>query len=319
MEVSLLCVEALDEIARALARKLAPLIPTDSHVALATPALLNKLRVHREFTVQVDLLHQQVDAVLSRVSEPQAPAMEGIESMVSAPQVAATEAILSAAAPVLGGIKHLNKYVGVFLKDLQINVSYTSLGKTAIPESVLKSTIAGRLLQHGIKVLLPDLCAALPQDGGALMTRLNELWSKKQTLAAMQPKPDEGAKAVISLIEAYFAWAMKIPEGGQEPSLLSELLAIDGIADRLAKHPAYLLLPEITVSGGSAKTRETILGKLFSGKKISYSGGIAVSFLLLDKDAITIKFSDTLYFVSGYTAFPKRAEPFLGNNLANEL
>ena len=302
IEVDILCLESLARIARAIALRFKNEIPGNSCVALATPNLLSKLNVHRRVTAQIALLQKQLDDILRAATKEQKTVSETFSAGAAAIAVG------------VDGLKGVFKSIGEFVSELQGDEQYTPVGDKPIPESALISTVAGQLSQQGFKVLLPGILVPQPNGGKGILFQLIELSNKKE-LAAKISDPNDATKAAIAAVEGLFSWLQKSSEGSQQSSLLFDLIAVDGVSELLKENSAFILVPEIVASGGSYLTRRTFLTTLFFGDQLSYSGGVAVSFLLLVGDSLSLKTGDTLYYSTGHTKFPRRYNLFKGDNL----
>jgi hypothetical protein len=74
--------------------------------------------------------------------------------------------------------------------------------------------------------------------------------------------------------------------------------------------PAYVLFLKVPKAGGSTRITQN-LWSVFSSKRVSYSGGAIVSYVLFDHDG-TICSSGTEYRQTGYRKFKDQGEGFKG-------
>lgn len=301
IEIDLLCLDSLAKIAREMAIRVQKNIPeNDRGLILVTPNLLNKINVHRKVTAQISLLQRQLD--------------QNQKEATLEPPTQIELASLAAVTTAISGFKDFISDIGSLLSILQGVEPPNPVGAKPIAESALISTLAGQLSQRGFKIMLPGVLDPQPKVGKGIVFQLAELWDKKE-LAAKIKDPNDAAKDTISTVEGLFSWLQKIPEGKQQPSLLCDLIAVDGISTLIAENSAFIVVSEIVANGGSYRVRNSLISRLFRGNALSYCGGVAVSFLLLEGDSLTLRTSDTLYYSTGYTEFPTRCNLFNGDNL----
>ncbi|MEO0376302.1 MAG: hypothetical protein AAF329_17105 [Cyanobacteria bacterium P01_A01_bin.17] len=99
-----------------------------------------------------------------------------------------------------------------------------------------------------------------------------------------------------------FLDALLVPVGQEDPFGNPPLLAIIQ-ANKLEKilddQGAHVLHLDIDVAGGSHRTRQSLFTTMFSGKRISFSGGSVVNYSLFARDG-SLKKSGFFYYNTGY-------------------
>ncbi len=99
-----------------------------------------------------------------------------------------------------------------------------------------------------------------------------------------------------------FLDALLVPVGQEDPFGNPPLLAIIQ-ANKLEKilddQGAHVLHLDIDVAGGSHRTRQSLFTTVFSGKRISFSGGSVVNYSLFARDG-SLKKSGFFYYNTGY-------------------
>ena len=94
----------------------------------------------------------------------------------------------------------------------------------------------------------------------------------------------------------------------QAPLFLLELLEGAQIHDVLQDDGSYALILEVLASGGSQRVRQSLFTTIFTGSRLSYNGGIAVQYFLMDRDN-SIRTADVVYYNTGFKGAGKIRKP----------
>ena len=105
-----------------------------------------------------------------------------------------------------------------------------------------------------------------------------------------------------------FLQSLLFSEGKSDPYGNPPLLAIiqaNQLEKILNDSGSYVLHLDIDVAGGSHRTRSSLFTTMFSGKRISFSGGSVVNYSLFARDG-SLKRSDFYYYNTGYKGMKGR-------------
>ena len=97
-------------------------------------------------------------------------------------------------------------------------------------------------------------------------------------------------------------------EEEQNPLFLLELLEGAQIHEVLRNDGSYALILDVLASGGSQRIRQSLFTTIFTGSRLSYNGGIAIQYFLLNKDN-SIKTADVVYYNTGFKGAGKIRKP----------
>jgi hypothetical protein len=288
IEASLLSLQALEEIAVSIATSLDGLKPKPTLVVLGDDALFAAIRFGQLLNVRIETLSQQLEALMK---EPADTLMDAVGGLTTA----------------IGSVAALLAYfrVETVFKGHEVKLK----------DSALQALLARELLPKGMQVVLPQQLAIPAAEGsaGSLSARLERLIDLK-VQASQKYREDQGH--IKRLIESVDEFLLKTfgprDADGDKTSPLGLLLAAETVL-RNAKRPAAILRAEIVAAGGNYQTRRTLFTTMFTGDRLSYCGGAAVSFIAFDLDDGHVLLADTRYYRTNYLRDPQAADGPLAN------
>lgn len=117
-----------------------------------------------------------------------------------------------------------------------------------------------------------------------------------------------GALANLNREVDLFLESLLYADGEIDPSFNSPLLTViqaNQLGDILDDRGSYVLHLDIDVAGGSHRTRRSLFTTLFSGSRLSFSGGAVVNYSLFARDG-SLKKSGFFYYNTGYKSMSGR-------------
>jgi hypothetical protein len=167
-----------------------------------------------------------------------------------------------------------------------------------------------------IKVSAPSIYLMnFDRPGGIVETFLGELneLSELKTLAQKQMAGDSQtiqrltqlntqADLLLNLLkETDFQPEPSKPDGGTSSNGAQIFQLIQGaeISQLLSSRDKRVLVVDLLASGGSTRTRRSLFSTIFTGQGVSYSGGVAVQYFLVNPDN-SFAAGDVIYRSSGF-------------------
>ncbi|TRC99704.1 hypothetical protein FJV76_08740 [Mesorhizobium sp. WSM4303] len=265
IEVDFLTLNAARSVMTDIAAEVASLEP--SVVVIGGDGLLTAARAFNAYQGRIKLLGDELKSVLA---QPESPTKKGTtESLV---------AQLSAATSVVSGVATLLSY-------FKAQTTYTGK-KIELSENALYPLLAGQLAAKSVGVVLPELFSGMMSDTSpthSVMGMLDELRRLRDRVRAKYPaEPPPSVAALFVSTDAAIEAAVKVdPETGKG-SMTQLLLGSDMC--RLIEDedkPLFVSIKSIS-AGGNSKSRKHLFTTLFTGDKLSYTGGAAIGYFVFD-------------------------------------
>jgi hypothetical protein len=273
LEVEILALAALERIAADIARRLkAQMQPNSARIVLGSTEHLAAIPYYRALRAGLDALMAEADSFLR-----------------PAPQ----ELTLEAAAALTTLQTALSGLAGI-LAFFRAETSFIGRAVTLDP-AALRAALAGALAVEEFEVILTEFIPLLAsQAREKLLEDLARLRALRAQLGTAvdavengsadgqaAPKHDARAAAVAAEIDALLD-ALHAAEG-DKPLPLERALAAADACELLSDDRRTLWLDaKVLTAGGSYKTQKHLFTTLFTGSRLTYSGGAAVSFVVVD-------------------------------------
>jgi len=300
LEVALLSINAVDEIAREVARRVAPLVRTEGlkGIVLSSPELLATLRLRASLNAELDLL----EAIIARGS--------------GAPKEEANFAVPAIAPVAAESARRVVANASAALTSFAVTTHYSGR-KGTVAQKPLDAALAKHLSEQGIKVQLPVYALPKAAQAGFIARLLNLRSRCSQGSAEGEGQGGVDVGGIIDgLVTAIFGGPPDQRSDG-DARLAQRLMLADSIA--AATDEGFgALFAEISASGGSYRTRRWILNFLTGKDGLTYNGGAAVTYFLFRADQTDALASDTLYFATPHGRFRPPASHFRSDNLLDE-
>jgi hypothetical protein len=298
IESYMLSYEALGGIAGSIKAGVSAANPAPRTIFIFSEKDVASLRELRAFLSQIELI--------GRAFENAKP-----------PQVHKTvlASVIGVGAVAVTAVKTLIDLIALFRTDTEIKGVETTLDDVA-----LVAMVAHQL--EGIEVFDPQIMplgiTSSSFSSSTVVQELEGLYSKRQdaqkavadaiaVLDTTIPDPEARKAQAAALMEpltkaeAFFQTfhdaLLKVDETSGT-SELARLLWVEELAAKLRGRDCYVLYLKIVKAGGSNR----VTRNLFTGSKLSHSGGAIVTYLLFRADG-SIAASETLHEYSGYRLF----------------
>lgn len=264
IEVDLLALASARSILATVAQRIKALAPT--LVVIGDETLPTAARAFREYQDRVKLLEGELTSLLARQSseagEPEFPT-----------------AGIAAAGSAVAGIASLFSY-------FRTETAYFGK-KVDLKATALYPMLAGALVKLEIPTTLPGLLPMPSSSADArsysVLGALDKLLKLRDEVRAkyLEGAPTEAA-ALLATADAFIESVAKV-DAETGVSILSELLKGAAIHQLTNRHdrPLLVILNSIT-AGGHYKTRKHLFTTLFTGDRLSYSGGAAIGYVVVD-------------------------------------
>lgn len=300
LEVALLSINAVDEIAEEVARRVSPLVRKDGlkGIVLSSPELLAALRLRASLNSELDLL----EAILAGSSGPQTE-----EAGFAVPAIAPIAA---------ESARRVVANASAALTSFAVTTRYSGR-KGTVAQKPLDAALAKHLSEHGVKVRLPLYALpTAPEEGFiARLLSLRARCNQASAEGSVQSGIDVGA-IVDNLVAAIFG-STPNQQGGSAAKLAERLMLADNIAAATDEGFAALF-SEISASGGSYRTRRWVFNFLTGSDGLTYNGGAAVTYFLFRANQSEALASDTLYFATPHGRFRPPNRHYRSNNFLDE-
>lgn len=234
------------------------------------------------FLIQVRMIRDQYREISSRVTK------------------AALEAVTVAG--VSSAVKGFVDLLSLFGSDVEVS------GREFAPDQVALIAELANALQGAASVTYFCGWAWAEEKPGKIAEALQEVaQAKKEALRAAGG--NVALEARIAAINSLFDSLLRqlLNAAPSEASLLATLARADALHESL--RDGYILVIKIIRAGVGRRVIENLWTRLFYSDRIAHSGGVVVTFMILDQKG-TIRLSRTLYSHSGYTKFRAAALPF---------
>lgn len=331
LEVDILTLAALRRIAADIAGRVAETVAPGGRVVLGPEEGPAAIRRFRALEAGVDALLAEADALLRPPTEADA-----------LPKPSASPAVGTAGgAKALGAVKQAVEGIGAILKLLQAETIFEGrVLEAGAAASGLRAALAGRLVERGLKVVLPEFLPTSTRAGvGGLLAKLARLPAASARLRALAapasppptqgpaeppapggsaattdgaagPAPDDArtarAVALAALIDTFLEKLRASAEG--KPSALedaiagAELLSLAG-GGKDGGQATYWLAAKVLARGGDYRRRRSLLTLLLTGDRLTYNGGAAVAYSVVDLEATEVVAADVLHHATGHGRF----------------
>lgn len=291
LEVALLSIAAVDEIGAEIARKAAgALTKADlKGVVLATPDLLAVLRLRASLVDQLTALEGIVVSALD------APDVEHVDAAAFG---------LPAATLAVQGVRKAAQSASNALSVFAVSTRYSGR-KDTVRQVTLDAALAKHLSQGGVTVQTPLYALPEPQADG-FVARALDLQRKCRVAIAAGTAPPEvmaAGQSVDAIVAAVFGTNA---DQASDPAarLAQQMMMADSIAASV-EEGFGILFADLTVTGGSYRTRRWIFNFLTGSDGLSYSGGAAATFFLFGRDQKSALASDTIFFATPHDRFAR--------------
>ena len=303
LEVEILALAALERIAADIARRLkARVKEADARIILVSREDLAPIPQYQALQAGLDALLKEAEALLEPA--PQEAALE-------------TTAALTAVQDALSGVAGI-------LAFFRAETSFIGRSVTMDP-AALQSALAGALAAQGFDVVLPEfipLVANEARDG--LLDRLARLRTIRVHLGVLANPTGQAAEigperehengqeptrrdartaaAVTAEIDS-FLQALHASEGGNPSPFERAIAAAEAFSLLSDDRTTLWLAAKVLAAGGSYKTQRHLFTTLFTGSRLTYSGGAAVSFVAVDGRTSSVILADVLRDAIGHGRF----------------
>lgn len=315
-EVELLTIAALRSIADDIAERVASrakALAATSIILITEDDLTAAIAFWRYAETGLEALEKGTSALLAQLQPP------GASKSKKAAGSLESAGSLEGAGIIVDGIQSLAE----ILSWLRVDTVYS--GRVPEVEGALRPALAGQLLVRELDVLGTEtyLDPAMPGRQNGLLDRVGRLLAGKTRLEAMQrpaavgdedtppPQDDETARQqarIVAALAQIDAWLAATFAGGEGHPPLVRLLAASEVT-LLASRPGVLILDaRVIKTGGRYRTRKHLFSTLFGFDSVSYSGGAAVAFTLLDAATGKAVLSDVVHHSSGDVRFSTPAQ-----------
>lgn len=308
LESKILAYQALSELLRTLSGRISKLNAKPQLIVIHNDKEVAALQNYSAVKAQIDATAQRYGQILPGGAE------AGPAGILLAPEVASTflRSVIDVAAlfrtdTVIDGLTFTveeGALVSQLSRDLQdagIAVYYPlvyppNLLSDSIP--VILKSLSDLYVQKSKSELVVFRCESTVNEIKALCT------INKENIAESVAR----LKALNKQVDEFIDDLSKVDET-TKTSALAALVKAENLRNLLQQNGAYFLQLKVLDAAGSNKRTSN----LFTGTKLSHSGGIVVNFILFDNRG-AIKLSDTLYNYNGFVRV-KSKEGNLLNNL----
>ena len=324
MESTILAYEAIEEIAGYVYQSIErqKLLPDNSSLVLASDAsIANSLAFYSIYQSQRADLENAFKLVLKIMEDP-APD----PSLPSVPESTGSVGSTAALGFPTSLLRTAVEFLAFFRSKDDITVEEVDLNAGAFGSRLAFEFLTN---QSSVDIYHPDLfmldlvsstrnnraSGGSNQDAFGV---LGGIWNEMRPLfeynaqailklnAEQAKKPGERDAKVISELEALtqrfeeFVKGLELLSSDAESAALYSLAQAASLEEILRKDNSYILFAQVIAEGGSNRTRNSLFTTIFTGNRISYSGGVVVNYSLFDRDG-SIMFSDVVYHNTGFT------------------
>lgn len=306
LEIDILTAQAVDRIAREIARRVAAKARASKirSVTVVSPSIVSFLRLHSALEAEVASLESMADR-LAAAAVPQGP-------LETSDQTAFGEVAVEVAETARKAVKSATSALRMFAATTKYS------GRTKVArQCVLDAALAKHIAHHELEVEVPE--HALPSnDAHSLFGRMLRLQARCRELQNSGGNVDALAPilgSIENLVGAVFGSSES--GGSANVPLAQQLMLADGVARGMGRGKA-VLFADIAFSGGSYRTRKWIFNFLFGKDGLTYNGGAGATYFLFRADDRTTLDSDTIYFALPHGRFQRdRMGPFATTNIGD--
>lgn len=158
--------------------------------------------------------------------------------------------------------------------------------KVELTEAALYTLMASQLINKSIPVVLPELFAQRfekPAATYSVFRLLDELIDRRNSLTELhQGEPPPRVAALLVMAEAIIDSTVK-PDPTTGAVTVNQLILGSDVCRLVdgAENPLLVSLKSIS-AGGNVRTRKHLFTTIFTGDKLSFSGGAAVGYFVVD-------------------------------------
>ena len=292
LEIALLSIGAVDEIAADIARRLAPVAKREGirSIILSNSGLLAAMRLRAALVAELDVLE-------AAAPEPGKIDTADVEAGLVLQEAGAV------VETVVQSMKQASETAASALSSFAITTRFSGRKNTVGPRT-LDAALAKHLASQGLEVRLPTYGLPKRSPSGFIgrLLRLQARYKSAVDSGGGQ-HVSEISQSLDALVLAIFGNSTGEQTRGQAATA-QQLILADSLSLEMDKGAAALFA-EIAVSGGSYRTRRWILNFLTGSDGLTYNGGAAVTYFLFRGDQQTALASDTLYFATPHDRFEK--------------
>jgi hypothetical protein len=294
LEVEILALAALERIAADIARRLKEQVqPNGARIILGSTEHLAAIPHYRALRAGLDALMAEADGFLQPA--PQELTLETTAALTT------LQTALSGLAGILAFFRAETSFIG---------------RAVMLDPAALRAALAGALAAQKFDVILPEFIPLLAsQAREKLLGDLAHLRALRAQLGtagdAVENGPADGqtgpernvrAAAVAAEIDAFLK-ALHAAEG-EKPLPLERALAAADACELLSDDCRTLWLDaKVLTAGGSYKTQKHLFTTLFTGSRLTYSGGAAISFVVVDGRTSGVLLANVILDAVGHGRF----------------
>jgi hypothetical protein len=348
-ESQMLAFGGLDKIAANVAKTVCSSVPAKSTIVIYDQTAFSSLQAYEAFIANVKILHASYKML---IPEPQHPTDEdntyGIGASSTIDPFADATSLLSAiaiasnsespgsitipdSAMAITLTNHLENAVSCADKNLAIiypplfgSGSSSDYSSANIQTEIKKVDYMRKRAQASVDTLNeafignhPSVTAGDPVLNSAL-TDMNGLYDSFLN-SLLQINSGTGVIGSAAVIQGYqLATVLRGPKENVKDAQGLNKKGDDGKEVFVYPHPAYILLASITNAGGTMHDHKNIWTALWSGDKISYSGGLVVNVVLWNSSDTKPRYASVLRYRVPFTeihAPSDTADVSVGDNL----
>lgn len=277
IEVDILALTAAGSIAATIADRIEAFKP--DIVLIGGENLSTAARAFTAFRERSELLIEKIDS-LPKTAKPRSEAKREEE--------AATESI---------GVLGLVKTAANLLSFFKAETNYLGR-KVDLTETAIYPLMASRLRAKSIEVILPEMVAPSfddPTPGFSVFGLIDALITRRNGLNELHGgEPPSPVAALLATVDALIDGAVK-PDPVTGNTSTAQLILGSDVCQFVAKATTPLLVSLKSIAaGGHVRTRKHLFTTVFTGDKISFSGGAVVGYFIVDLKTSKILGADVL-------------------------